>query len=511
MEAYGIFDGGGVKGAALAGCLAAAENRGIEFIGFGGTSAGSIVALLAAVGYSGEELKEILVSQDFKELLDDDGESVLRLKKELGRILEGTWCGKLRVLCSLLGVRWKLRDEIRHLLTHHGLNPGERLMRFLLEKVRAKRQSFEKHTDISFADLEREGAWPLKIVASDVSSRRPAVFSREHTEYGTSVIDAVRASTCYPFVFRPVIKNDRRLLDGGLSSNLPSFLFAEEYRRTRVPTFAFDLITPERELPTNYGLLRLLGDMTGTALEASDELIRGAVEGVVHIPIHLSQDIDAMDFEITESDRRTLYLTGYEQTSAFLGKYEPLKTATQAGSDVKRQLMARYGNPKIYQPLLAALAREIEEISNAENIRAHMMLPTGRKSLIVVYHFGMDDDPDSDLELAEDAGCNGRAFSERQPMVADLEEAARDPDPWKMSREQHNKVPRERQAMLTVPIPVKMAEEGPGGANDRPAGTLSIDSTTALIHTGWVTGERIDTVLVTKMTLWAAIISRVLP
>lgn len=51
MKAYAILDGGGVKGAALAGALAAAEHNGIEFAGFGGTSAGAIVALLACVGY----------------------------------------------------------------------------------------------------------------------------------------------------------------------------------------------------------------------------------------------------------------------------------------------------------------------------------------------------------------------------------------------------------------------------------------------------------------------------
>jgi NTE family protein len=53
MQAYAVMDGGGVKGAALAGCLRAADDAGIEFIGFGGTSAGSIIAVLACVGFTG--------------------------------------------------------------------------------------------------------------------------------------------------------------------------------------------------------------------------------------------------------------------------------------------------------------------------------------------------------------------------------------------------------------------------------------------------------------------------
>src|SRR5437879_540072 len=62
MQAYAILDGGGVKGAALAGCLEAARDFGVEFVGYGGTSAGSIVALLAAVGYAGDELRNAMTN-----------------------------------------------------------------------------------------------------------------------------------------------------------------------------------------------------------------------------------------------------------------------------------------------------------------------------------------------------------------------------------------------------------------------------------------------------------------
>ena len=65
MRAYGILDGG-VKGAALAGCLAAGEEQGVQFLGFGGTSAGSIVATLASVGYNGKGLGELLVGLEFE-------------------------------------------------------------------------------------------------------------------------------------------------------------------------------------------------------------------------------------------------------------------------------------------------------------------------------------------------------------------------------------------------------------------------------------------------------------
>jgi NTE family protein len=58
--AYAIFAGGGSKGVVLVGCLAAAQEFGFDFLGYAGTSAGSIISLLACVGYSGQELRTVL-------------------------------------------------------------------------------------------------------------------------------------------------------------------------------------------------------------------------------------------------------------------------------------------------------------------------------------------------------------------------------------------------------------------------------------------------------------------
>ena len=56
MKAFGTFKGGGVKGLAHVGAYKAADEKGIEFIGVAGTSAGSIVAALIAVGFTPDEL-----------------------------------------------------------------------------------------------------------------------------------------------------------------------------------------------------------------------------------------------------------------------------------------------------------------------------------------------------------------------------------------------------------------------------------------------------------------------
>jgi NTE family protein len=60
-EADAVFEGGGVKGVALAGAVAAAEEAGVSvWKNVAGTSAGAIVACLIVMGYDGRRLKQIL-------------------------------------------------------------------------------------------------------------------------------------------------------------------------------------------------------------------------------------------------------------------------------------------------------------------------------------------------------------------------------------------------------------------------------------------------------------------
>ncbi len=60
-----VFEGGGVKGIGLIGAICCFEDYGYEFNMLAGTSAGSIIAALLAVGYTGRELKSIMLELDY--------------------------------------------------------------------------------------------------------------------------------------------------------------------------------------------------------------------------------------------------------------------------------------------------------------------------------------------------------------------------------------------------------------------------------------------------------------
>src|SRR6476646_4014983 len=65
-----VFGGTGVRNPAYAGGLLALQERGLYggITGFGGCSAGAVVAALAGVGYSPEEVLDRMISIDFKRI-----------------------------------------------------------------------------------------------------------------------------------------------------------------------------------------------------------------------------------------------------------------------------------------------------------------------------------------------------------------------------------------------------------------------------------------------------------
>src|SRR5262245_35242807 len=65
-----VLEGGGVKGIALAGAVAALEQRGYRFHKVAGTSAGAIVGALVAAGASGRRLREIMEDLNYQRFRD---------------------------------------------------------------------------------------------------------------------------------------------------------------------------------------------------------------------------------------------------------------------------------------------------------------------------------------------------------------------------------------------------------------------------------------------------------
>jgi NTE family protein len=121
--------------------------------------------------------------------------------------------------------------------------------------------------------------------------------------------------------------------------------------------------------------------MLATALEASDGLIENLIKNIYYIPIKLPKDIGTLDFEISKENRERLFDRGYRDVSSYLNinVFKGLKRVITE----RERLRALYGRIDLIEKTLEKVAMSVENFSNAENVRAYIMLPTKRNTLIV--------------------------------------------------------------------------------------------------------------------------------
>ena len=175
-----VFEGGGVKGIGLAGALATLEERGYRPQNIAGTSAGAITAALLAAGYTAEELREIIVSLDYRQFQDRAWEDKVPLVE--------------RSLSLLLDL---------------GLYEGDRFLAWIRERLEAKGvRTFADLVHDEFADDPRYRS-RLQVIASDVSKHELLVLPRDAKKLGIEPDDldvalAVRMSMSIPVFFEPV-------------------------------------------------------------------------------------------------------------------------------------------------------------------------------------------------------------------------------------------------------------------------------------------------------------------
>lgn len=185
------LSGGGVKGAAHIGVLKALEENNIEIGYIGGTSSGSIVATLYAVGFTPDEIYEIF-KKYCKKIKYIEGKNVLKL---------------------LWGLITTGRIKI------DGLNSGKSIYK-LISKV-CSNKNINCISDIKF---------PLVIPSVNMNTGEVICFtSKEIRGFSDNTIfnsntpigEAVQASCSFPIVFSPCNYKNAKLLDGGIRENSP--------------------------------------------------------------------------------------------------------------------------------------------------------------------------------------------------------------------------------------------------------------------------------------------------
>ena len=259
----GVFEGGGIRGLALAGAAAAALDHGYTFDHTVGTSAGAMVASLVSAGYTADELSSTVRAVDWPAMLD-----------------------------PVPGLGIPLLGRHIALVFHRGMYRGSRLERVWSELLA------EKGIE-TFGDL-RSGA--LSVVVTDISHARGISFPRALALYGYepaefSVARAVRMSAAVPFMFKPVPLWDRRMneqvlmSDGATAANYPVGL-----ARPDRPVLGFRLEVDQDEHPheTVKGPASLARSIVLAGVRARYTLprVRESDAHVINVPVSMDLDFD---------------------------------------------------------------------------------------------------------------------------------------------------------------------------------------------------------------------------
>lgn len=267
---WGVFEGGGVRGAAHAGAYAAAKDAGVIFGRVAGTSAGSIVASLIAAGASPEYITKALEETDLNSFLGaiESDKRVFKSAPLWAKPFRWLGWGKLRILGKAA--------------LHSGVyssNPVQSwLEKHLQRHLRVKGDN--KKGPVLFSELKL----PLHIVATDLVSGKPKTWSSDATP-NDSVALAVRCSCSIPFFYQAVSQQDSVFVDGGTVSNLPSFVFTDLLNRGRGRSvlcriLAFRLVEDEPQ----QGNIKDLEDF-------SMRLANAMVDGAAHIQLSLQPHV----------------------------------------------------------------------------------------------------------------------------------------------------------------------------------------------------------------------------
>jgi NTE family protein len=327
-RADGVFEGGGVKGIAFAGAIAAAErDAGVqEWVNLAGTSAGSIVATLLVAGYDATGIQKLLADAKYSRFADTGP--------------GGVWLG------GVFNAVFRMR----------GAAPGKYFLEWMSERLAASPLARELgKTELTFDDVRRRDLPPreevpeisdakyerakyrLHVIGSDVTTGRMIILPDDLPEYADEngkpfdkdtfpVVEAVRMSMSYPFLFTPVVLHREGkpvyVVDGGLLSNFPIWLF--DSPNPKRPTWGFRLHggsnveegLPYRKIPRPFWEVPLLKAMFSAATEAWDrEQMEQVVSArTVSIPTH---QISTTDFGLTRAEADSLYAWGVNAAHDF--------------------------------------------------------------------------------------------------------------------------------------------------------------------------------------------------
>jgi len=352
-----VMEGGGVLGIALTGYTYVLEQAGIRFLGIGGTSAGSINALMiAAMGppaaAKSEKLLSVLAAMPMATFIDGDQDARDFSQAALEK------ASMMKLLLKGMQVIDNLRDNL-------GLNPGTKFFDWLkieLEKVGIDTNADlsrrlqtvprglrlrEERTDTALKPDDMYGK--LIMIAADITTETKVEFPRMAELYWTypdRITPAyfARASMSIPFFFHPfqvdscpqnakkwaelagyhgTLPETVLFIDGGIMSNFPINVFHQPYRVPASPTFGAKIGQDRAQAAVITKPSQLLGAIFDAARHTLDFDFISQNPDYQHLVAMIDTgDHNWLNFSMDDKSKIDLFARGAKKAAEFLQKFD---------------------------------------------------------------------------------------------------------------------------------------------------------------------------------------------
>jgi len=299
-----VLSGGGAKGMAHIGALKVIEELGIPIDYVVGTSMGSIIGGLYAIGYTPEQMDSMVRKQDWTFLLSD------KIPRREMNMMERESDEKY-----VISVPFS-KKSIKEVAG--GVIKGQNIANLFSELT------LGYHDSIDFNKLPI----PYACVSEDITKGKEYVF------HNGVLATAMRASMAIPGVFTPVRLDSMVLVDGGVTNNYPVNIARQMGADVIIGVDVQSSLRPADELDNAGVILGQLIDLMG-----QDQYVKNLKETNVHIKVNV-KGYSAASFSQTAVD--SLIVRGEEAADANRTALLQLKRDIGLPEDYRPKRIAAY-------------------------------------------------------------------------------------------------------------------------------------------------------------------------
>lgn len=278
-----VLSGGGARGMAHIGVIRALEENEIPIDCITGTSMGAVIGSLYAMGYTPDEMEELIRSDDFRRWYSGTKDMSYQFYYRQSAPNPSIVDARIAILDSMTVIRP---------VTNSVIDPSQMNLAFV--------DIYAGASAACERDFDRLMV-PFRAVASDVFNKGAMILDKG------DLGDAVRASMSIPFVFSPIRIDSILAYDGGIYDNFPVDVMIKEFN----PDFIIGSVTSpgvNTSLPDEYDLM---GQALSMIMQKSDY----SLDPELGVKINcLAEGTGMLDFQLVEpvSD------FGYQKTMLYM-------------------------------------------------------------------------------------------------------------------------------------------------------------------------------------------------